>query len=83
MESNYFFNYKLTYYDEYDSKEKEVSGLVTGSSASDCIQKLIDCYGADNIINLSFNTTNFSEPLEFKDGAAAEDFLFRFFNESY
>lgn len=45
-----YFNYTVNVYDEYDTTERTVSGIVYGKDIVDATSNLAEYYGKDNII---------------------------------
>lgn len=46
------FEYRVTWYNEYDDKKEYSRGLVYGTSYSNAIERVIDDYGEDCIIDI-------------------------------
>ena len=41
----WFYNFALTYLDEYEGKARKVCGLTVGSSMKDAVERLTNMYG--------------------------------------
>ena len=47
-----FFQYKVTYYNEFDGKEVSCEGLTYAKTYSKAMKKVIEDYGEDSVIDV-------------------------------
>ena len=47
-----FYNYRVNYFDSYEDKEVLSEGLVYGHSYTDAIDKVLQDYGTDSLIDI-------------------------------
>jgi len=49
---NYFYYYKIKFFDEVECVEKEVDGITFGDTCADVVHNIASFYGDSNIIDI-------------------------------
>lgn len=61
---DYYYTYRVKFYDSFDEKELEKSGVTYGATYSEAVNRIADYYGDDDIIEVTLRAIDANFVLE-------------------